>query len=227
MRWLLIVLFLLPSTVFAENVSRVTTSALNIVQINLNSPTVDIQIVSARKGPCSVESFGSMVKRVRPVAAINGGFFCMRTLRPIGDIRTNSIGRHGCYGDDLLANGNKVHFLSRQLARQCKGNIIGLGPRLLWNGKIALDPASEKFTGKVHFAVRIRTAIAITKSNKLIFAISRRPMYLRDMAKQLLNYGCTTAYGIDGGSSSGLFYKGKFIVGPGRSIVNCIVVVKA
>jgi exopolysaccharide biosynthesis protein len=97
----------------------------------------------------------------------------------------------------------------------------------VWNGKVSLNPASEGFKGKVHYTRRIRTAIAVTKSNKLIFAISRRPMYLRDMAKQLLNYGCTTAYGIDGGSSSGLFYKGKFIVGPGRSIVNCIVVVKA
>ncbi len=222
MNWIFLTLVCLISTsAIAEPIARVTTRDLNIIQTDLNAKAIKVQIVSPKLG--SVESFSSMIKRTHPIAAINGGFFCLQSLKPVGDLRTKTVCFLNALGYDIILYNNTVKFLLRDEARKLNGDLLGLGPRLVWNGVISVDPKSEGYNGSVHYTSQIRTTVGVTKANKLIFAVSRYNVTLTQLARLMMNYGCTYAFGLDGGSSIGLYYKGKYIVGPGRAVANFIV----
>src|SRR5206468_7822923 len=51
-----------------------------------------------------------------------------------------------------------------------------------------------------------------------------RPIYLRQLARLMRTLGCRNAIGLDGGSSSAMFYRGRFAARPRRSLTNLLVV---
>lgn len=58
---------------------------VNVVEVNLKAPGVDVNIATAQDRSSSVESVGSMAKRHRAHAAINGSFFHGTTMdSPVG-----------------------------------------------------------------------------------------------------------------------------------------------
>src|SRR5205085_2452745 len=51
-----------------------------------------------------------------------------------------------------------------------------------------------------------------------------RPIYLRQLARLMRSLGCRNAIALDGGSSSAMFYRGRFAARPRRSLTNLLVV---
>jgi uncharacterized protein YigE (DUF2233 family) len=69
-----------------------------------------------------------------------------------------------------------------------------------------------------------RIAVGITPGNKLVFAMTREPIYLGRLAKVMRSLGCREAMNLDAGTSTGFYYNGTTLARPGRKLTNMIVV---
>ena len=98
------------------------------------------------------------------------------------------------------------------------------GPRLVNAGRTLVVPRAEGFRDGSLFRRRPRTAVGVTRSNKLMLVTVTRPIYLRQLARLMRSLGCRDAIALDGGSSSAMFYRGRFTTRPRRSLTNLLVV---
>jgi len=201
---------------------------LNVVTVDLNSPDVVVTPAVARYGIGHSESFRSMLKRTRPAAAVDGTFFCTRTFKPTGDIIIDgrSVWK-GYLGAALTIDwAGKVKLFPTYIPgiydRDAYQNVVEVGPTLVLGGRTIVMPGLEGFHSRVHTAKNLRAAVGITYSNKLIFALTTKPVHLRRLAWALEQLKCKDAACLDGGSSSALYCKGKLITNPSRGMTNCI-----
>ena len=203
---------------------------VHIVRINLNDKNVCVTPTIAARGRGSAESLGAFVARTHPTAAVTGTFFDMRTLVPIGDIAIGGkvINRGHLSRGIRASRGNLVSFGRRGC--DCKepwpgaGFVLCSGPRLITDGKIAISPKSEGFRDRGLCRRSRRTAVGLTDKNKLVFVAVNTPIYLSTLARIMRQIGCTDAMNLDGGASSALYYRGKTLAKPGRSLTNVLLV---
>jgi hypothetical protein len=102
--------------------------------------------------------------------------------------------------------------------------VICGGPRLVTNGRTRVVPRAEGFRDRSLFRRRPRTAVGLTRYNRLVMVTVARPIYLRQLARLMRSLGCRNAIALDGGSSSAMFYRGRFAARPHRSLTNLLVV---
>jgi len=103
---------------------------------------------------------------------------------------------------------------------------VGAGPTLLKSGVIVANGKSEGFTeDKINKNRSQRSFAGYTKNNTLILATVPNATIL-ELAEVAKNMGCIDAINLDGGASSGLYYKGKVVSSPGRKLSNALVVTK-
>lgn len=203
---------------------------LNLVTVNLNDPNVCVTPAISKWGIGSCESFRSILRRTRPAAAIDGTFFCTRTLKPTGDIVIDRrLVWKGYLGVAIAVRENRfISFLPSNRSDLYRwsdfDNVLGAGPSLVRDGKIVVVPRLEGFKSSVHYTKRIRAAVGLTYANKLLLAVTTRPVYLSQLARAMKALKCIEAAGLDGGSSTGLYYKGKLIRNPSRGMTNCLLV---
>lgn len=101
---------------------------------------------------------------------------------------------------------------------------VGAGPTLLRAGKIIADPRSEGQTDpKLTTSSSLRSGIGKTKNNTLIMVTVHRAT-IKELAMVMQRMGATDAINLDGGASSGLYFRGKYMTKPGRKISNGIIV---
>lgn len=215
----------------AKNVTyqkmKVGRTWLHVVTANLNSPSVRVTPAVARHGIGTSETFRSMLRRTRPAAAIDGTFFCTRSLKPTGDIVIDGqMIYRGYLGTAIgFGPGNAVNFTDCGNYRWTDyESVLAAGPSLLLNGKMAVYPWDQGFRSGVHFSPRIRAAVGLTSSNKLVLLTTLRGAYLSDLARVMMKLGCVQAAVLDGGSSTGLYWQGKLISNPRRPMTNCLLI---
>jgi len=200
---------------------------VNVVTADLNDQSVRITPAVSRWGIGGSETFRSMIRRTRPAAAIDGTFFCTRTLRPTGDIVIDGqLIYRGYLGTAVAFNeDNYVKFVSCQNYKWTDYNsVLVAGPSLLLGGMMAVMPWNQGFRSGVHYTPRTRTALGLTSHNKFLMVTTQRAIYLSQLARVMKALGCVDAAGLDGGSSTALYYKGKLIKNPGRSMTNCLLI---
>ncbi|KXT78901.1 Exopolysaccharide biosynthesis protein [Streptococcus sp. DD13] len=96
-------------------------------------------------------------------------------------------------------------------------NLLAFGPALVENGEIAVDTNSE--VGQ-SMSSNPRTAIGMIDSNHYIIVVSdgrtseSEGLSLYQLAEVMKSYGATTAYNLDGGGSSTLYFNGQVINNP-------------
>lgn len=202
----------------------------HVVTANLNSSSVRVSPALAKHGVGTSEGFGSMISRLQPAAAMTGTFFCVRSLIPVGDIVVDgnmlgfgSVGTAICFTAD-----NQVHF-KRTRDGHADGwsgyvSVIAGGPRLVNGGLVAVNPRAEGFSDPALFRPAVRSAVGVTKYNKLLLVTVNKPVYLSHMARVMKGLGAVDAINLDGGSSTGLYCKGTVPSHPGRRLTNIIVV---
>jgi hypothetical protein len=101
---------------------------------------------------------------------------------------------------------------------------IGCGPRLVTDGRVTVDPAAEGFRDpKILYASAARSAVGLTRDGRLILATSGGT--IREMASVMLGLGAVQAMAFDGGASSGLWYRGRYVTTPGRLLNNALLIV--
>ena len=101
---------------------------------------------------------------------------------------------------------------------------IGCGPTLLRGGEPVVDPEGEGFREqKVTVAAARRSLIGVRQDGTVVMAItSASPPQAAEVLRKL---GAVDGMCLDGGASSGLWYRGRYQVRPGRDISNAWVVV--
>ncbi len=96
-------------------------------------------------------------------------------------------------------------------------NLLAFGPALVENGEIAVGTNEE--VGQA-MASNPRTAIGIIDENHYIIVVSdgrtseSKGLSLYQMAEVMKSYGVKTAYNLDGGGSSTLYFNGQVINKP-------------
>ena len=104
-----------------------------------------------------------------------------------------------------------------QLVKDGVVNLLAFGPSLVENGEITVDTNSE--VGQ-SMSSNPRTAIGIIDENHYIIVVSdgrtseSQGLSLYQLAEVMKSYGVKTAYNLDGGGSSTLYFNGQVINKP-------------
>ena len=96
------------------------------------------------------------------------------------------------------------------------------GPRLLKEGSYALNPRPEGFRYPGLFGARTRMALGLTVHNKLLLVSVSTPVTFGKLAGIMKALGAVEAVALDGGTSSAMYYRGRFVRRPGRALTNVI-----
>ncbi len=214
----------------AHHARRVNGFGCHVVQVNLGRPDVKVTPVVSLRFPGGAEPMSEMCAREQPVAAVTGTFFCKTTLMPVGDIVIDGRLLHrGARGSAIaITSDNRVVFerLPFGLSQDWSPfeSVLACGPTLLERGKVALAPRHEHFGDPHVLGTASRTAVGLTPRNKLLMVATREQMSLWDLAKVMRALGCIAAINLDGGASTGMYYRGSAVVKPGRPLVNMLAV---
>ena len=178
------------------------------------------------------KSFRRFVKESKPLAAINGTFFDTRTATIICNLMAGGkLLTEGRVGHSLrIDNQNRAQLVSTagKAARflNLKEWAFGVssGPTLIRSGEFVLTPRREGFRDPGLLGIAARSAIGITKHNKLILVTVKYPVRLQRMAWMMKSLGAVDALNLDGGSSSALYVDGRFVTRPRRLLTNVVAV---
>ena len=171
-------------------------------------------------------------KSVNAVLAINGDYYGARdagyVVRNGQLLRSESqnasqedlvIYKDGSFG--IIKEGD---ITAQQLVDNGAMQVLSFGPALIENGQIAVDSSDE--VGKA-MASNPRTAIGIIDDNTYVFVVSdgrtreSKGLSLKQLAEFMKELNVTTAYNLDGGGSSTMYFNGQIINKPttnGRNI---------
>jgi exopolysaccharide biosynthesis protein len=100
---------------------------------------------------------------------------------------------------------------------------VGAGPRLLASGRMVIDPVAEGFEEtKIVSGSATRSAIGITASSTIIL-VTVPSATIEELAGIMQQLGAVDALNLDGGASTGLWFKGSTITEPGRLLSNALI----
>ena len=100
---------------------------------------------------------------------------------------------------------------------------VGAGPRLVVNGTVSVNPEGEGYTeAKITKNGGARSAIGVKRDGTiLLVTVPGATVY--QLAGVMHKLGAYNAMNLDGGASSGLWLKGKYITKPGRLLSNALI----
>ena len=99
---------------------------------------------------------------------------------------------------------------------------VGAGPRLVRDGRLAVNPAAEGFRDpKILKAAATRSAIGVMPNGDVLLVVCDSAT-ISALARKMLKFGCRQAMNLDGGASSGLYGEGRVLVEPGRTLSNAL-----
>lgn len=211
--------------------------SVQMVTISLMDPKIQLDVVLAGNKIGKVEDLSSMAKRNKAAVAINGTFFDAYTELdykvPYGYIVSGGEIKHSSSGDlrtiftydkNLLAELIPGADFKERFAQGTVEGGLQAGPRLLVNGKVALDVKNEGFKDpKILTGGGARSALGLTRDHKMIL-LTTNGATIPQLAEIMKQAGAYQAMNLDGGASSGLYYNGKYLTTPGRKISNAIVI---
>ncbi len=203
---------------------------VKVISVNLNDPDVKVSAVMAAQGNGTAEPFRQMISRAQPNVAVTGTFFSLGDLQPVGDIVIDGNLIHfGGMGTALcITPENHAAMVTCQWGRHHDWSpydfVVACGPRLLHDGRVALDPRAERFRDKHMLAPNSRIAVGITHGNTLFFVMTHSPIGLGKLARVMQTLGAADAMNLDAGTSTGFYYNGATLAKPGRKLTNMIVV---
>lgn len=225
----------------ATTSSKVATSnksiSINLVYIDLYSPSVDIDVYYANNKIGSVEPFKSMVANSKAKVAVNGTYFNAYSDTdekvPYGYIIKNGETIHSAPGEKRAVfvyttqSEAKVvsidEFLKLKDNKQIK-TAVQAGPLLVKNSKVVVDAAAEGFRDpKILTSRGARSVIGVTGDNKLVIGTTGAAS-IPELAEVMIKLGVVEAMNLDGGASSALFASGKYITPAGRELSNILTV---
>lgn len=167
------------------------------------------------------------------ILAVNGDFYGADKRGYViknGTIYRDSVRDDAEYDDLVIYEDgsfgiiNEKNISARQLVENGVVQLFAFGPALVVNGEVAVGESTE--VGKA-MASNPRTAIGIIDELHYVFVVAdgrsseSEGLSLYELAQVMKDLGCETAYNLDGGGSSTMYFNGQVINKPttsGRSI---------
>ena len=177
------------------------------------------------------EKTSVMANNVGAILAINGDYYGAREYGYVlknGVIYRNKIKSNQedlvIYEDGKMEIINENDISLEELQEKGAYNILSFGPGLISNNKIIVSSSDEVDRSK---ASNPRTAIGKISENHYVFVVSdgrtneSEGLSLYQLALFMEKLNCETAYNLDGGGSSTMYFNGNIVNNPttnGRKI---------
>ena len=160
------------------------------------------------------------------ILAVNGDYYGANSTGYVirnGVVYRDTIREDSSNGDLAIYKDGSFKIIyedqisAEQLVKDGVINLLAFGPALVENGEIAVGKNQE--VGQA-MASNPRTAIGIIDANHYIIVVSdgrtseSKGLSLYQMAEVMKSYGVKTAYNLDGGGSSTLYFNGQVINKP-------------
>ena len=160
------------------------------------------------------------------ILAVNGDYYGANTTGYVirnGVVYRDTVREDSSNGDLAIYKDGSFKIIyedqvsADQLIKDGVVNLLAFGPSLVENGEIVVDTKSE--VGQ-SMASNPRTAIGIIDENHYIIIVSdgrtseSQGLSLYEMAEVMKSYGVKTAYNLDGGGSSTMYFNGQVINKP-------------
>lgn len=160
------------------------------------------------------------------ILAVNGDYYGANSSGYVirnGVVYRDSVREDASNGDLAIYKDGSFKIIyenqisADQLVQDDVVNLLAFGPSLVENGEISVGINTE--VGQA-MASNPRTAIGIIDENHYIIVVSdgrtseSKGLSLYQMAEVMKSYGVKTAYNLDGGGSSTLYFNGQVINKP-------------
>ena len=160
------------------------------------------------------------------ILAVNGDYYGANSQGYViknGVIYRDTARRSTAYDDLVIYRDgsfgiiNESEVTAQELLDNGVVNLFAFGPALIQNGRIAISQNDE--VGRA-MANNPRTAIGIIDELHYVFVVSdgrtneSQGLSLYELAQVLQQYGCQTAYNLDGGGSSTMYFNGQVVNHP-------------
>ena len=160
------------------------------------------------------------------ILAVNGDYYGANSSGYVirnGVVYRDSVREDASNGDLAIYKDGSFKIIyedqvsADQLVQDGVVNLLAFGPSLVENGEISVDTNTE--VGQA-MSSNPRTAIGIIDENHYIIVVSdgrtseSKGLSLYQMAEVTKSYGVKTAYNLDGGGSSTLYFNGQVINKP-------------
>ena len=216
-----------------ENISiNLTETTVNHTQVYVADVTVNSS--EYLKTAFAQNSFGTNVTAKTSVTAadndailaVNGDYYGANSSGYVirnGVVYRDTVRENSNNGDLAIYKDGSFKIIyedqisAEQLVKDGVVNLLAFGPALVENGEIAVGKNQE--VGQA-MASNPRTAIGIIDENHYIIVVSdgrtseSKGLSLYQMAEVMKSYGAKTAYNLDGGGSSTLYFNGQVINKP-------------
>jgi len=212
---------------------------ITITTVRKNNTTVyvaDVKLSNSNylKTALAYDSFGtnvtettsSMASNNNAILAVNGDYYGADRSGYViknGVIYRNTVRSDSNYPDLAVYKDGSFKIIyetdvtAEQLLADGVVNLFAFGPSLIENGSITVDQNTEV---RQAMTKNPRTAIGIVDSNHYILVVSdgrtseSEGLSLYELAEVMKEYGATTAYNLDGGGSSTMYFNGNIINNP-------------
>ena len=212
---------------------------ITITTVRKNNTTVyvaDVKLLDSNylKTALAYDSFGtnvtettsSMASNNNAILAVNGDYYGADRSGYViknGVIYRNTVRSDSDYPDlAVYKDGSfkiiyETNVTAEQLLADGVVNLFAFGPSLIENGSVTVDQNTEV---RQAMTKNPRTAIGIVDSNHYILVVSdgrtseSEGLSLYELAEVMKEYGATTAYNLDGGGSSTMYFNGNIINNP-------------
>ena len=213
--------------------------SINLSESTVNSTQVyvaDITLSSSDylKTAFAQNAFGTNVtaktsetaKNNNAILAVNGDYYGANSTGYVirnGVVYRDTVREDSSNGDLAIYKDGSFKIIyedqisADQLVKDGVVNLLAFGPALVENGEIAVGTNEE--VGQA-MASNPRTAIGIIDENHYIILVSdgrtseSKGLSLYQMAEVMKSYGVKTAYNLDGGGSSTLYFNSQIINKP-------------
>lgn len=214
-----------------ENISirlstcRVDDSTVYVADIQLSSPEyLKTALADNAYGKNLTEKTSVMAQTAGAILAINGDYY--------GVQESGYVLRNGVLYRDISVSGKEdlVIFAdgsfriiredetsAQSLLEAGAEQILSFGPALVENGEVSVEKGQEVSKAK---SSNPRTAIGMLGENHYVFVVSdgrtsdSQGLSLYELAEFMQSLGVTTAYNLDGGGSSTLYFNGQVVNQP-------------
>ena len=216
----------------------------NNIQVNLTEKTVentqvyiaDITVSSSDylKTALAQNTYGTNVTaktsvtaaKNNAILAVNGDYYGANSTGYVirnGVVYRDTVREDSSNGDLAIYKDGSFKIIyedeisAEQLVKDGVVNLLAFGPSLVEDGEITVDTNSE--VGQ-SMSSNPRTAIGIIDENHYIIVVSdgrtseSEGLSLYQLAEVMKSYGVKTAYNLDGGGSSTLYFNGQVINKP-------------
>ena len=162
----------------------------------------------------------------KAILAVNGDYYGANSTGYVirnGVVYRDTVREDSSNGDLAIYKDGSFKIIyeneisADQLVEDGVVNLLAFGPALVENGEIVVNSKSE--VGQ-SMASNPRTAIGVIDENHYIIIVSdgrtseSQGLSLYEMAEVMKSYGVKTAYNLDGGGSSTMYFNGRVINKP-------------